>query len=59
MPIITCRHCHKSLRYEKIADLPYFPFCSRQCKLIDLGEWFDEEHRMPTQEPESEESADE
>lgn len=28
---------------------PYRPFCSRRCKLIDLGEWLDEEHRIPGQ----------
>ena len=22
----------------------YAPFCSRRCKLIDLGKWFGEEH---------------
>jgi endogenous inhibitor of DNA gyrase (YacG/DUF329 family) len=24
----------------------YGPFCSRRCKLIDLGRWFGEEHIM-------------
>jgi endogenous inhibitor of DNA gyrase (YacG/DUF329 family) len=23
---------------------PYGPFCSQRCKLVDLGEWFEEEH---------------
>jgi endogenous inhibitor of DNA gyrase (YacG/DUF329 family) len=23
------------------------PFCSERCKLIDLGEWLDEGHRIP------------
>jgi endogenous inhibitor of DNA gyrase (YacG/DUF329 family) len=23
------------------------PFCSKRCQLIDLGEWFDEKHRVP------------
>ncbi|MCF7669852.1 MAG: DNA gyrase inhibitor YacG [Verrucomicrobia bacterium] len=23
---------------------PYGPFCSKRCKLIDLGKWLDEEH---------------
>lgn len=22
------------------------PFCSRRCKLVDLGKWFSEEHRI-------------
>ena len=25
-------------------DGPYGPFCSRRCKLVDLGRWFNEEH---------------
>jgi hypothetical protein len=24
------------------------PFCSERCRLIDLGQWFDEAHRLPT-----------
>jgi endogenous inhibitor of DNA gyrase (YacG/DUF329 family) len=25
---------------------PYGPFCSRRCKLVDLGKWFGEEHAV-------------
>jgi uncharacterized protein len=25
---------------------PYGPFCSKRCKLIDLGKWFSEEHTI-------------
>ena len=25
---------------------PFGPFCSRRCKLIDLGKWFSEEHAI-------------
>lgn len=25
---------------------PYGPFCSRRCKLVDLGKWFEEEHQI-------------
>ncbi len=28
------------------SDLPFFPFCSERCKLIDLGKWVEEEHRI-------------
>jgi uncharacterized protein len=24
----------------------YGPFCSRRCKLVDLGKWFSEEHSV-------------
>ena len=46
MPVIACRHCRKVLQYEKMKDLPFFPFCSEKCKLLDLGQWFDEGHRI-------------
>ncbi len=23
------------------------PFCSERCKLLDLGEWFEEDRRIP------------
>jgi len=26
----------------------YGPFCSKRCKLIDLGKWLGEEHRIST-----------
>ena len=26
---------------------PFRPFCSKRCQLIDLGEWADEEKRIP------------
>jgi len=50
MPTIACPKCRKRLRYQKVADLPFFPFCSKRCKMLDLGAWFDEEHRIPTDE---------
>ncbi|WP_244061773.1 DNA gyrase inhibitor YacG [Aeromonas caviae] len=26
---------------------PFRPFCSKRCQLIDLGEWADEQKRIP------------
>ncbi len=51
MPVIACRQCRKALQYRKISDLPYFPFCSERCKLLDLGGWLDEKHRIPGEPP--------
>ena len=48
MPTIKCRQCGKILLYEQISDLPSFPFCCKRCKLLDLGAWIEEEHRIPT-----------
>ncbi|HHT9126167.1 MAG TPA: DNA gyrase inhibitor YacG [Candidatus Brocadiia bacterium] len=46
MLTINCRYCQKEIRYNSVADVPTFPFCSEQCKLIDLGLWLDEKHRI-------------
>lgn len=27
-------------------DQPHGPFCSRRCKLVDLGKWFGEQHAI-------------
>ncbi len=43
---IACRHCGLLLKFEAIEDLPHFPFCSKRCKMVDLGQWFDEGHRI-------------
>jgi len=29
------------------SDNPAFPFCSSQCKLVDLGRWLDGSYRVP------------
>jgi endogenous inhibitor of DNA gyrase (YacG/DUF329 family) len=29
------------------AASPFRPFCSDRCKLIDLGAWASEEHKIP------------
>ena len=40
---IKCPTCWKS--GDWFAG-PYGPFCSKRCKLIDLGKWFGEEHAI-------------
>ncbi len=40
---IKCPTC------RKVGDWfagPYGPFCSKRCRLVDLGKWFNEEHRI-------------
>jgi len=54
MKAVKCPICGKDVEfYEKEKLPPSFPFCSRRCKLIDLGKWLDEEYK--TSEPISEE----
>jgi hypothetical protein len=38
---VKCPTCKKS--GDWFAG-PFGPFCSRRCKLVDLGKWFSEEH---------------
>lgn len=40
-----CPTCGRPVEWN--AESPYRPFCSERCKLIDLGAWFSEEHRVP------------
>lgn len=36
-----CPQCRESFTLAA-AENPWRPFCSRRCKLLDLGEWLDE-----------------
>ncbi|NPU96963.1 MAG: DNA gyrase inhibitor YacG [Candidatus Omnitrophica bacterium] len=40
----TCRTCGRPL--PEGIKTPTFPFCSKRCKMIDLGRWFTGEHRI-------------
>ena len=37
-----CRVCGKPVKTTEAT----FPFCSDRCRLVDLGEWFNESYRM-------------
>lgn len=53
--IVACPTCRKSVPYRP--DNPHRPFCSERCRLIDLGEWAAEGHRIagePVQDPDDE-----
>ena len=41
-----CPTCGTKVVYRGAAKVAFFPFCSERCKLIDLGKWLDEEHRI-------------
>jgi uncharacterized protein len=42
---ILCPTCRKPSSIDK--SNKFRPFCSDRCKLIDLGAWADETHRVP------------
>lgn len=41
---VACPTCRTSVLWNK--DSPYRPFCSKKCRLIDFGEWANEEKRI-------------
>lgn len=42
---ILCPLCKKQLD-DVPEDFPSRPFCSPRCKLVDLGNWLNEEYRV-------------
>jgi endogenous inhibitor of DNA gyrase (YacG/DUF329 family) len=44
-----CPVCHKTVKpspREESEQAKFFPFCSKRCKLIDLGAWLDAEYKI-------------
>lgn len=39
--IVSCPTCSKSVAWQPSSE--FRPFCSERCRLIDLGEWANEE----------------
>ena len=45
--VVKCPNCQKHVEWVK--DSNFRPFCSKRCRLIDLGEWASESHVIPCQ----------
>lgn len=43
---IVCPTCRKTVAYSDLKEIPYRPFCSERCRLVDLGKWLNEEYRI-------------
>ncbi|WP_199610723.1 DNA gyrase inhibitor YacG [Flocculibacter collagenilyticus] len=43
---VSCPTCQKQVQW--LSSSQFKPFCSNRCKLIDLGEWASEEHKIST-----------
>lgn len=41
-----CPECAKAFEYIDARSHPCFPFCSEQCKLLDLGRWLNGEFKI-------------
>ena len=49
---LICPRCQKDLVLpdeNNLEKLPFFPFCSQRCKLIDLGAWLDDQYKIPAE----------
>jgi endogenous inhibitor of DNA gyrase (YacG/DUF329 family) len=46
---VPCPHC-KTLS-EFSPQNPYRPFCSERCKILDFGDWANENYRIPDKTP--------
>ena len=44
MPSVSCPNCGKPVEWNAASH--WRPFCSERCRLIDLGEWMNESHRI-------------
>jgi endogenous inhibitor of DNA gyrase (YacG/DUF329 family) len=44
LTIVPCPQCKQDVEWSEKS--PYRPFCSKQCQMIDFGEWADEENSI-------------
>jgi len=42
---MKCPICKRALG-ASLAELPFAPFCSERCRLVDLGSWLDGAYRV-------------
>ncbi|QIQ21833.1 DNA gyrase inhibitor YacG [Zophobihabitans entericus] len=45
---VNCPTCQKRVEWNE--KNPFRPFCSKRCQLIDLGDWANEENKIPSNE---------
>jgi endogenous inhibitor of DNA gyrase (YacG/DUF329 family) len=34
------------VKYTSLDEIPFRPFCSERCKMVDLGKWLNEEYKI-------------
>ena len=44
---VKCPTCNKDVEWSPASS--FRPFCSERCRLIDLGEWANENHTIPAE----------
>jgi uncharacterized protein len=53
---VTCPNCGKAVDWSP--ESRWRPFCSERCRLIDLGQWFSEEHAIPGEDADADAPSD-
>lgn len=48
-PVVACPQCGMEVVWSP--ENPFRPFCCERCKMIDLGQWANENYRIPADEP--------
>jgi len=43
--IVLCPNCRKRVKWSP--GNQFRPFCSERCRIMDLGAWASEQHRIP------------
>ena len=43
--VVACPTCKTAVPW--VTEQEFKPFCSQRCKLIDLGDWATEAHKIP------------
>ena len=57
---MKCSTCNKNFDDKKSNERsPFWPFCSKRCKMVDLGKWVNEEYKIPIRQAPSEEDLQE
>ncbi|WP_081977165.1 DNA gyrase inhibitor YacG [Methylotenera versatilis] len=49
--LVACPHCKKLIEYS--LNNKFRPFCSERCQMIDLGDWANENYKIPDNSPPS------
>ena len=47
--LVACPNCKKITEYS--TSNAFRPFCSQRCKMIDLGDWANENYKIPDNKP--------
>jgi hypothetical protein len=53
---VPCPTCGKKVVWDNSSR--WRPFCSERCRLIDLGDWLDENHRISDSDASGDPSSD-